>query len=182
MGEQELRRLILDAAQLPLALRAEALLGRLVLPGAAPRDDLTLLLVEDRRRPLLSRRVVLNAQGLESNRHAVRTVCVAAGMSGDLQDELILAVDEACQNILRHGYGGAGEVVLEILLDGRRVAVQLIDFAPHVDMMALPLRDPDELRPGGLGLHFIRSVMDEVDWPPPPPGAGNLLRMSKFLP
>jgi sigma-B regulation protein RsbU (phosphoserine phosphatase) len=46
---------------------------------------------------------------------------------------------------------------------------------------AIHPRPLDELRPGGLGTHFIRTVMDEVAFLPPPAGAGNLLQMTKRI-
>ena len=58
----------------------------------------------------------------------------------------------------------------------------LRDFAPHVPPDCMQPRDLDEVRPGGLGTHFILQVMDEVGFvEPPPEGGGNLLRMVKKL-
>ena len=59
--------------------------------------------------------------------------------------------------------------------------IDLIDFAPPVNPARVCPRDLDDLRPGGLGTHFIRSVMDEVEFLAPPPGAGNLLHMRKRM-
>ncbi|HIJ64040.1 MAG TPA: ATP-binding protein [Rhodospirillaceae bacterium] len=115
-------------------------------------------------------------------RHEVGAAAGAAGCPPEMAEEVVLAVDEACQNIIRHAYRGDGEIVLEIRLAAeRRLEILLIDFAAPVDPGRIVPRPLDELRPGGLGTHFIRSVMEEVSYLPPPPGAGNFLRMTRTI-
>lgn len=119
---------------------------------------------------------------LKQVRALVRRVTLAAGCGAECVHDIVVAVDEACQNIIRHAYGGGrGDIVLTI---GRRddsLVVRLVDFAPPVDVSKIRPRPLDELRPGGLGTHFIFELMDEVSFLPPPPGAGNLLQMSKRI-
>jgi len=93
----------------------------------------------------------------------------------------VLAVDEASQNILRHGYGGPGEVVLEMMLEENRLTLRVIDFAPTADLAKIAPRPLEAVATGGLGLHFMAQAMDELSWPAPPPGTGNLLVMTKAL-
>jgi sigma-B regulation protein RsbU (phosphoserine phosphatase) len=57
--------------------------------------------------------------------------------------------------------------------------VRVTDFAPPVDPETIKPRDLDDVRPGGLGTHFLREIMDTADFLPAPDGAGNLLRMTK---
>lgn len=99
----------------------------------------------------------------------------------DLHD-VVLAVDEACQNIIRHAYKGSGGDI-RVMVEAREgtLDIRLIDFAPPVDPANICPRALDDVRPGGLGTHFIRSVMDEVAFEPPPSGAGNMLRMMKRI-
>ena len=182
LGEAGLRRLIEDAAQLPPPLRLEALLGRMADPAIPPRDDLTLMLISDiRPAPLLFRRTMLSAQRLAEQREAVGEAARAAGLNADIASDLVLAVDEASQNILRHGYGGPGEVVLEMMLEENRLTLRVIDFAPTADLAKIAPRPLEAVAPGGLGLHFMAQAMDELSWPAPPPGTGNLLVMTKAL-
>ena len=183
LGAEGVGRLISANASLPAGVRLNTVLDGLCSEGAALKDDLTLLVVEDRRpRPLLAQRLLACPDCLCRLRHQVREAAVKAGCSSDTADEVVLAVDEACQNVIRHAYGGDGEIVLEIRRGASAtLEVQLIDFAPAVDPHHIAPRPLDELRPGGLGTHFIRSVMDEVRFLPPPPGAGNLLRLTKAI-
>ncbi len=128
----------------------------------------------------LDRRFPARPERLGEIRHAVAETAERMGCAGGVVDDLVLAVDEACQNIIRHAYGGAdGDIVVQLGCESGSLVVRLTDFAPPVDVAAVRPRDLDEVRPGGLGLHLIRSVMDEVDFLPPPAGAGNLLRMVK---
>jgi sigma-B regulation protein RsbU (phosphoserine phosphatase) len=76
-----------------------------------------------------------------------------------------VAVDEACANIIRHAYGGRtdGDIRLACSVEDDRIEFTLTDRgrAPQ-DVARLQPRSVEEVRPGGLGMHLIRSVMDEV--------------------
>jgi len=115
-------------------------------------------------------------------RHAVAEAAAAFGCPEAVIGDIVLAVDEACQNIIRHAYRGEdGDIVVQINVEDGKLVVRLIDFAQPVDVSRIHPRPLDEVRPGGLGTHLIRAVMDEIDFLPPPPGAGNLLRMVKHI-
>lgn len=119
---------------------------------------------------------------LKQARALVRQAAESCGGSEDWVHDVVVAVDEACQNIIRHAYNGQrGDIVLTVLRAGPDLVVRLVDFAPPVDVSQIRPRPLDELRPGGLGTHFIRELMDEVRFMPPPPGAGNLLQMKKRI-
>lgn len=119
---------------------------------------------------------------LHDIRRAVAETIGALGCPDALVHDVVLAVDEACQNIIRHAYCGQdGDIVVQVGRDDHRLVVRLIDFAPPVDVAKVCPRPLDELRPGGLGTHFIREVMDEVAFLVPPAGAGNLLQMVKRI-
>jgi len=120
---------------------------------------------------------------LRQVRDAVRRTAERSGCSADGVEDTVIAVDEACQNVIRHAYHGAadGEIVLEIYRKGDTLVIYLRDFAEAVDKDKISPRDLDDLRPGGLGTHFMREVMDEVKFMPPPADGGNLLRMVKRI-
>jgi sigma-B regulation protein RsbU (phosphoserine phosphatase) len=183
LGDQGVRRLLVEMDGLPVKERLAAVVGRLAPLGSLLRDDLTLLVVEDRRnKPVLAERFEAAPDCLCDLRHRVEAAALAAGCAKDVAADVVLAVDEACQNILRHGYGGKGEVALEIRRNAAScLEVQLIDFAPPADVAKIKPRRLDDVRPGGLGTHFMRTVMDEVIFMPPPLGAGNFLKMTKAI-
>ncbi|MCG8404026.1 MAG: ATP-binding protein [Phycisphaerales bacterium] len=113
-----------------------------------------------------------------------------AGLSGFTDDDahgLTLAIDEALANVIKHGYDGREDQPITVQLspvtadDGRRgIEVQVRDQGRQTDPGEISGRPLDEVRPGGLGVHIIRAVMDECDYSCPPEG-GMLLRMVKYV-
>ncbi len=105
------------------------------------------------------------------------------GCASNVVEDMVLAIDEACQNIIRYAYKGTGDgqVELEILYRGGILEFRLQDFAPAVDKDKIKPSRPKELRPGGLGVFLMHEVMDEVGFLPVPPGKGNLLRLAKRI-
>src|SRR4030067_633825 len=82
-----------------------------------------------------------------------RLVKRAAGIVGcDKQqsERLVIAVNEACMNIIQHAYRGddTGEIVLEILNNDSQIQFRLTDFAEPVDLASVKPRDLEDVRPG----------------------------------
>lgn len=123
------------------------------------------------------------ARELKRVRSAVKREALAAGCDENAAQDVMLAVDEACQNVIRHAYGEEreGDMVLRIEHQGRSLVISLVDFAPRVDPRKVKPRDLDDVRPGGLGTHLIQEVMDSAEFVEPPPGCGNLLKMVKRI-
>lgn len=103
---------------------------------------------------------------------------------------VVLAVDEALTNIIRHAYQGRPERPIEasfrrirVPRDGtRKEALEIVleDRGVTVDPKKLRGRPLEDVRPGGLGLHFIRQSMDAVEFRRR--NGRNQLRLVKFLP
>ncbi len=86
------------------------------------------------------------------------------GFSEEDTQFIILAVDEACSNIIRHAYKGRpdGEITLTCTAQGDSIEFMLGDSGETADTSQWPTRSLEEIRPGGLGLHLIHAVMDRV--------------------
>ena len=127
-------------------------------------------------------RITSNPRFLIIVRAVVRKMCEMAGCPEEVHRKIVLAVDEACANIIKHTYQGNENQSISILCKGNdeRLEIVLRDSGPPVDTKCIHPRDLDDIRPGGLGTHFIRSIMDEVDYCFEP-GCGNVLRMVKYL-
>ena len=84
---------------------------------------------------LLQMRVPALAERLKDVRDAVRTAVLDCGCSDAIAGDIVIAVGEACQNIVRHAYADEpdGEFIVEIRRDGDAVVVLLRDFAKVVD-------------------------------------------------
>jgi phosphoserine phosphatase RsbU/P len=210
LGVGGLKKLIVDNATADPGDRLAAVIARIDRDNTALRDDLTMIAIDDRpahaRRTaegktppsedgarsqpaelkdgvLLTIRVPSQPDRLRLIRTSVAETAKLCGCVDAVGRDIVIAVDEACQNIIRHAYGGSpdGEIALEIQRHGDELVFLLRDFAKTIDVAAVKPRDLDDVRPGGLGTHFIREVMDEVTFLPPPSDGGNLLKMVKRL-
>ena len=195
-GVEGLKKLIAGAAHLQLSERLNAIAAHV---NQHPlRDDVTVLAVdgssasaprtaptmregsEERRLLMLSFRA--QADQLKSVRTAVQDAVTRAGCGATCTKDIVLAVDEACQNIIRHAYRGipGGTIVLEIERQDDVLVFWLRDFAPKVDVGKVKPRDLGDVRPGGIGVHLIREAMDECGFVPCP-SEGNIFRMAKRI-
>jgi sigma-B regulation protein RsbU (phosphoserine phosphatase) len=120
---------------------------------------------------------------LQRVRDEVRNACARGGCADELVRQIVLAVNEACANVIRHAYKGsnAGEIILEIFNNGRELEFHLRDFADPVDLTSIGPRDPREIKPGGLGTLFIREIMDECAYGHVQGKRGNFLHMKKKI-
>lgn len=84
--------------------------------------------------------------------------------------DLQLAIDEACTNIITHGYKGMdpGSIILELEVEAGAVRMVLTDFGHEFEPASAPQPDLDaaleDREPGGFGLYFIYQTMDQVDY------------------
>ncbi len=84
--------------------------------------------------------------------------------------DLKLSVDEACTNIISHGYAGMnpGSVMVALELTPERVTMRITDFGHPFEPSAASRPDLeaalDDRPMGGFGLFFIYETMDEVDY------------------
>jgi anti-sigma regulatory factor (Ser/Thr protein kinase) len=123
------------------------------------------------------------ADKLKPVREVVRELARRQGCSQDNLDCLVMAINEACMNVMQHAYGDRenGEIILEFWLDDEQLVIRIYDFAEKVNPEKIKSRNLDDLRPGGLGVHLIHQVMDEVAYIDIPDEPGNLLQMKKRI-
>ena len=118
-------------------------------------------------------------------RKAGEKIALAIGFSAEKAAMIMLTIDEALANVIQHGYGGQKgrpiDVFIERICPEGRVGIRVLirDRAPQVDPASIKGRDLDDVRPGGLGVHLIKSLMDEVVHRPI--GQGMELEMVKYL-
>lgn len=96
-------------------------------------------------------------------------------------DQLVLAVDEACTNAIRHAYNNRPNerIRLTFNADPQKLEIFVRDFGIQADPQRLKPRELSDVRPGGLGIYFIQTAMDRVEYEIPPDG-GTLLKMIKL--
>jgi serine/threonine-protein kinase RsbW len=92
------------------------------------------------------------------------------GVNDEILYDLQLAVDEACTNIITHGYAGLnpGSIILDIEVDPDKLTVCLTDFGHCFEPGSAPVPDVDapieERELGGFGLFFIQQSVDEMEY------------------
>jgi serine/threonine-protein kinase RsbW len=79
---------------------------------------------------------------------------------------MVLGVDEACTNIIRHAYHLRDDQLISLSLEGLRncVRVRLRDYGKQTSARKMRGRAHDLIKPGGLGMHLIRHAFDKVDY------------------
>lgn len=100
----------------------------------------------------------------------VAEAAVAIGLGDKAAFQVQLACDEACTNIVEHAYRGQdGHFEVNCRLDGRQFIITIRDNGRTFDPQAIPApfipssaSQAELLEVGGLGLHFMRKLMDEV--------------------
>jgi phosphoserine phosphatase RsbU/P len=200
LESEGLMKILVDKAADPVMARLQTVIDCINRENVALRDDLTLLAIDDgfnkAERPeqtddketmatenIFHVNFPSQPDRLKLVRSAVFDTAKMCGCSESVARDIVIAVDEACQNVIRHAYKGSpeGKIVLDISRDGDSIILSLRDFADPVDVDKVKPRELDDIRPGGLGTHFIREIMDEVDFLTPPEGDGNILRMVKRI-
>ncbi|MFZ4619063.1 MAG: ATP-binding protein [Bacteroidota bacterium] len=122
---------------------------------------------------------------LNDVREFVSELARAHGFSEDDINKITIAVDEACTNIIKHGYNYSPDkkIDVEIVRRGQDFEITISDKGKHFDASAI--RTPDmkdyfeHYRRGGLGVYLMKRIMDKVEFNLQ--NDRNVLRMTKTL-
>jgi anti-sigma regulatory factor (Ser/Thr protein kinase) len=127
-----------------------------------------------------------NPRQLPRLRQRVGRWIVAQGWTEPQVGELVLALDEAVTNVIRHAYENRPHqrimVCAEPIVDpraGEGLEIRVRDFGRQVDPAQIQGRNLDDVRPGGLGVHIMRAMTNAVEYHPAE-GGGMLVIMRKF--
>lgn len=119
-------------------------------------------------------------------RDFVSAAARAFGFGDEDVSKIALAVDEACTNIIKHGYEFDPGHTIEIAVGaaGPAFEITITDSGRRFDPGIIPAPDMKEYlshyRRGGLGVYLMRSLMDSVEYAFPP--GHNEVRLVKRLP
>lgn len=129
----------------------------------------------------MEKKFELNASSevLSPFRKELRQILNEAGWEKKTTEEILLAVDEALTNVIRHAYQGkSGKMTVFVTTTDNKVEIVLEDWGRKFDPTQVPSPELPRHRPGGLGVHFIRTIMDQMIYDEQCP-AGNRLRLIK---
>ena len=106
----------------------------------------------------------VNSSSLKEVRTFSRDVFEKINLPQDQKDELVLAIAEAAQNIVKHGYKGvestADRMEIKIYLKDGNLEIGFFDKGKPVVPGNVQHRKLDDIKPGGLGTFFIKQIMD----------------------
>jgi anti-sigma regulatory factor (Ser/Thr protein kinase) len=114
-------------------------------------------------------------------RGVIGPLAEAIGWDESESRAIMLAVDEALANVIRHAYHSRADGLIELecreSADG--LEISLLDNGDAPDRSKICAREMDCDQPGGLGTHIIKKVMDTVSYEASP--EGNRFVASKLL-
>ena len=118
-------------------------------------------------------------------REFVIKLAMKAGFSLETQEQIALAVDEACTNVIKHAhkYDAKRVININVILDSQKMTISISDKGKGFDVNKLQTPDlkqfAKESRHGGLGIYLMKTLMDDVQYEFNP-GKKNQVQMTKF--
>ena len=113
-----------------------------------------------------SKDFLVSSASLKEIRAFSREIFEKINLNEDLKDELVLAIAEAAQNIVKHAYknidGTKDKMEIKISLKDSELEIGFFDKGRPVDTDNVRHRKIDNIKPGGLGTFFIQQIMDAV--------------------
>ena len=112
-----------------------------------------------------SKEFSVHSTSLKEIRNFAREVLSKDDIFKSTSDDVVLALAEAAQNIVKHAYSGqetSDNLRVEISFENNQLKIDLYDKGEPAIPTNIKPRDVDDIKPGGLGTFFIGQIMDEV--------------------
>ena len=113
-----------------------------------------------------SKDFLVSTASLKEVRIFSREVFEKINIPQDQKDELVLAIAEAAQNIVKHGYKGientTDKMQIKISLNNNELEIGFFDKGKKVVPENVQHSKLDDIKPGGLGTFFIKQIMDNA--------------------
>lgn len=126
--------------------------------------------------------IISHPENLKKIRKVMKDVLSKTSLSKKDSGCVILAVDEACSNIIKHSYKNDynQKIDLTIILKTNLLTISILDNGIRFNKNSIETRDIDEIKPGGLGIYIINQVMDQVEYARTSEGFNKLKMVKKF--
>ena len=113
-----------------------------------------------------SKDFIVSTSSLKEVRVFSREVFEKINIPQEQKDELVLAIAEAAQNIVKHGYkdieSTTDKMQIRISLKSGELEIGFFDKGNPVIPENIQHRKLDDIKPGGLGTFFIKQIMDDA--------------------
>ncbi len=131
-------------------------------------------------------RIFSKTENLSVIREFIQSAAAQVGMKPGVTEDVMLAVDEACTNIIKHAYKSLpdGEILVKLKYSDHKLTINIVDYGNSFHPENVP--DPDlqkyyrQHRVGGLGMYLMKTLMDEVRYNSIP-GKYNEVCLTKYL-
>ena len=107
----------------------------------------------------------VESSSLKEIRSFAREVISKSTVLSACSDDLVLALAEAAQNIVKHAYDGQPTndlLKVKISFKDNDLSMELFDKGKPVVPANIKPRNLEDIKAGGLGTFFIGQIMDEV--------------------
>ena len=107
----------------------------------------------------------VESSSLKEIRNFAREVLAKDPIFENSKDDVVLALAEAAQNIVKHAYNGQptiDKMRVEISFNEKQLIIELFDKGSPAIPENIKPRKLDDIKAGGLGTFFIGQIMDEV--------------------
>ncbi|GBD90723.1 serine-protein kinase RsbW [bacterium BMS3Abin04] len=123
---------------------------------------------------------------LSTVRNFIKSSALECGFDEETTGKIILAVDEACTNIIKHAYNYSpdGEILVNVKFYNKKFSIIITDNGSSFDSSLIPEPNLEEYlkqkKVGGLGMFLMRKLMDQIKYSHPAKGK-NRVTLVKYL-
>ena len=126
----------------------------------------------------------VNSKSLKEVREFSRKIISKSPILEESKEELVLAIGEAAQNIVKHAYKDNldtnDKMQIKISFKNKILEIGFFDKGKPIVEENIKHRSLDDIKPGGLGTYFIQQIMDEVVFKEATGWHNNLILTKKY--
>ena len=112
------------------------------------------------------KRFLVRSSSLKDIRSFAREVFDKLSLNHEIKEEIVLAIAEAAQNIVKHAYKDFPDtqdrMAVRISCSDKELEIAFFDKGKPVEKSKVKHRPIDDVKPGGLGTFFIQEIMDSI--------------------
>lgn len=121
------------------------------------------------------------SRNLTRLRDELRVFLKQAGFSPEVEEKILVAVGEGCTNAIRHAYQEEANHKIQVTFEDQKekVIFRIRDYGRKIDLSKVKTPELPPKKGGGLGIYFMKTLMDEVEYNTSHP-LGNELILTKY--
>ena len=125
--------------------------------------------------------ITSESRNLARVRDELRPFLQKAGFSPEVEERILVAVGEGCTNAIRHAYQEKTDRKIRVSLQDQKekVIFRIRDYGRKIDLAKVKTPELPPKKGGGLGIYFMKTLMDEVEYNTTHP-VGNELILTKY--